>query len=226
MKVLVIVAHPDDEIFGCGGTMSRLSSESHEVYISILGEGATSRYRDRAESDPGEVTALRSSAERAARIIGAREVFTHDLPDNRFDTVPLISIAKHVEELVSTVRPQQIFTHHGGDLNVDHGCVNRAVLIATRPQQGLIIPEIYAMEIPSSTEWSFQQVEPAFRPNVFFDITPTLEKKIEALGEYQQELRPFPHPRSPESVRNIARRWGSVSGCEAAEAFELIRAVR
>jgi LmbE family N-acetylglucosaminyl deacetylase len=226
MKVLVIVAHPDDEILGCGGTMSRLSSEGHEVYISILGEGATSRHKERADADPGEVAALRSSAEKAARIVGAKKVFTHDLPDNRFDTVPLISIAKQVEELISTVKPQQIFTNHGGDLNVDHGCVNRAVLIATRPQAGMIVPEIYAMEIPSSTEWSFQQVEPVFRPNVFFDITSSLERKIEALGEYRQELRPFPHPRSPESVRNIARRWGSVAGCGAAEAFELIRAVR
>ena len=125
-----------------------------------------------------------------------------------------------------TRRPDDRKRDHGGDLNVDHGCVNRAVLIASRPKPGMIVPEIYAMEIPSSTEWAFQQVEPVFRPNVFFDITPTLEKKIEALGEYQQELRPFPHPRSPESVRNIARRWGSVAGCEAAEAFELIRAVR
>jgi len=226
MKVLVVVAHPDDEVLGCGGTISRLSLEGHEVSVAILGEGATSRYRDRGEADPVEVAALRESADRAGRILGARKVSTGDLPDNRFDTVPQIMVAKKVEELLADVGPERVFTHHGGDLNVDHVCVNRAVLVATRPQPGAVVPEIYAMEIPSSTEWSFQQVEPVFRPNVFFDITATLDRKIEALGEYPQEMRPFPHPRSPESVRSIARRWGSVAGCEAAEAFELIRAVR
>jgi LmbE family N-acetylglucosaminyl deacetylase len=100
------------------------------------------------------------------------------------------------------------------------------VLTATRPLAGQCVSEIYAFEVPSSTEWAFQRLEPSFRPSVFVDITETLEMKIEALACYDTEVRKFPHPRSPEALRAIAARWGSVAGLPAAEAFELIRSVR
>jgi LmbE family N-acetylglucosaminyl deacetylase len=111
-------------------------------------------------------------------------------------------------------------------LNVDHAVVHRAVLTATRPLVGQTVREIYAFEVPSSTEWAFQQFEPMFRPNVFVDVTGTLETKIAAMSCYDTESRTFPHPRSPEALRAIAARWGSVIGCGAAEAFELVRSIR
>jgi LmbE family N-acetylglucosaminyl deacetylase len=138
----------------------------------------------------------------------------------------LLEVVKQVEELVARFRPEVIYTHHPGDLNVDHGVVHRAVLTATRPVAGQCVSEIYAFEVPSSTEWAFQRLEPSFRPNVFVDITDTLETKIEALACYDTETRKFPHPRSPEALRAIAARWGSVVGLPAVEAFELIRSVR
>ena len=150
--------------------------------------------------------------------------FLYDLPDNRFDTVPLLDVVKIVEELIEHLQPQIIYTRHSGDLNVDHMIVHRAVLTATRPVAGCPVKEIYTFEVPSSTEWAFGQFQPAFRPNVFVDISATLEAKVQAMALYESEAQSFPHPRSPEALRAIARRWGSA--VEAAEAFELVREVR
>ncbi len=226
MKILVIAAHPDDEVLGCGGTIPLLAQEGHQVYIAIMGEGITSRYTRREQADQFLVQALRTRSQQVAELLGARELFRYDLPDNRFDTVPLLNIVKIIEELVERLSPQVIYTQHGGDLNVDHMQVYRATLTATRPMAGHPVEALYAYEVASSTEWAFQKFSPVFHPNVFVDISATLELKLEAMRLYDSEVRSFPHPRSPEALRAIARRWGSVVGLEAAEAFELVRLVR
>jgi LmbE family N-acetylglucosaminyl deacetylase len=225
-SILVVAAHPDDEILGCGGTMTRLAREGHEVRIAILGEGISSRYARREEADERQLAHLHAQAQLAADAVGAEELVLCKLPDNRMDAVPLLDVVKIVEELVTRFRPQVIYTHHPGDLNVDHGIVHRAVLTATRPVAGQCVSEIYAFEVPSSTEWAFQRLEPLFRPSVFVDIAETLETKVRALACYDTEIRESPHPRSAEALRAIATRWGSVVGLPAAEAFELIRSVR
>lgn len=225
-STLVVAAHPDDEILGCGGTITRLAREGHEVRIAILAEGMSSRYPHREDADQQQLGHLHGRAQQAADKVGAKELVLCKLPDNRLDTVPLLDVVKLVEELITRFRPAVIYTHHPGDLNVDHGVVHRAVLTATRPVLGQCVREIYAFEVPSSTEWAFQRLEPVFRPNIFVDITETLETKIEALACYDTETRKFPHPRSAEALRAIATRWGSVAGLPAAEAFELIRSVR
>jgi len=225
VKVLVIAAHPDDEVLGCGGTAARMVQEGSEVYIAIMGEGITSRHQQREGADAGELSLLHMHAEAAARTIGAKDVLLQKLPDNRLDSVPLLEVVKRVESLIERFQPQVIYTHHPGDLNIDHGVIHRAVLTATRPMAGQCVREIYAFEVPSSTEWAFSSVQPVFRPNVFVDISATLEAKIAAMACYETEARPFPHPRSAEALRAIATRWGSVAGCAAAEAFELVRAV-
>jgi LmbE family N-acetylglucosaminyl deacetylase len=147
------------------------------------------------------------------------------LPDNRFDTVPLLEIAKIIEGVIEQVNPQVIYTQHGGDLNIDHVMVYRATLTATRPLPGSQVRSVYAFEVASSSEWAFQQFSPAFHPNVFVDVSATLEQKIRAIECYENEVRAFPHPRSPDALRAIARRWGSVAGLHAAEAFQLVRTV-
>jgi LmbE family N-acetylglucosaminyl deacetylase len=224
--VLVIAAHPDDEVLGCGGTAARLVNEGREVHFAILGEGITSRHAQRDAADADQLALLHRQAHAAAAKVGVKNVHLHNLPDNRLDTVPLLDIVKIVEDLVERIRPQVIYTHHAGDLNVDHGVIHRAVLTATRPIAGQPVREIYAFEVPSSTEWAFQRIEPAFRPNVFVDVSATIDAKIAAMECYESEARTFPHPRSPETLRAIATRWGSVVGCAAAEAFELVRSVR
>jgi len=225
-RVLVIAAHPDDEVLGCGATAARLVAEGHDIHFAILGEGLTSRHAGRADTDAAKLAALHRQAHAAAAKVGVKNLLLHTLPDNRLDTLPLLDVVKIVEELVDRVKPEVIYTHHGGDLNIDHGVIHRAVLTATRPIAGQTVREIYAFEVPSSTEWGFQRLEPAFRPNVFVDVTRTLEAKIAAMECYETEARKFPHPRSPEALRAIAVRWGSVAGCGAAEAFELVRSIR
>jgi LmbE family N-acetylglucosaminyl deacetylase len=226
MNVLVVAAHPDDEVLGCGGTIARLTQEGHDVNVAILGEGITSRYDKRGQADQTHVEALQECSQQVAELLGVKDLFAYDLPDNRFDTIPLLDVIKIVEELVERVQPQVIYTHHNSDLNVDHVMVHRAVLTATRPMVGRPVKDIYAFEVPSSTDWAFGQFPPAFRANVFVDIGDVLSVKLQAMVLYESESRAFPHPRSPEALRATARRWGSVVGVECAEAFELIRSVR
>ena len=226
MKILIVAAHPDDEVLGCGGTIARLAQDGHEVRIAILGEGIASRYVSPEKEEGGLIAELHERSHDVGQQLSVREVLSFDLPDNRFDTVPLLDIVKMIESLVDKQQPSVVYTHHGGDLNIDHQVTHRAVLTATRPQQTCSVKEIYAFEVPSSTEWAFQQFEPVFCPNVFVDITETLEIKLRAMQLYESEARPFPHPRSPEALRAIAHRWGSTVGLKAAEAFQLIRSVR
>jgi LmbE family N-acetylglucosaminyl deacetylase len=226
VNVLVVAAHPDDEVLGCGATAAQLCAGGHNVEIAILGEGVTARYADRKKADPAELRALKDASRRAARALGVRNVVHHDLPDNRFDSLALLDIVKIVESEIARVRPEIVFTHHGGDLNIDHALTFRAVLTATRPTPGSFVRALYAFEVASSSEWSFGRLGTAFRPNVFVDVGATVEAKVEALGCYDTETRVFPHPRSPEAVRASASRWGTVSGRTAAEPFELIRETR
>jgi LmbE family N-acetylglucosaminyl deacetylase len=172
------------------------------------------------------IEALRTSSREAAKLLGLQEISFYGLPDNRFDTIALLDIIKIVEEIIDRFHPAVIYTHHSGDLNIDHSMVCRAVLTATRPMQSQPVKEIYSFETPSSTEWAFHQYEPAFHPNVFVNIFDTLDLKIRAFSSYETEGRPFPHPRSAVAIRAIAQRWGSTVGCEAAEAFELIRGIK
>jgi len=224
--ILVIAAHPDDEVLGCGGTIARLTGEGNDVYVAILGEGITSRYDQRNQADKNTVEALKTCSQQVADLLGVKKLFMFGLPDNRFDTVPLLDVIKIIEDLIEKLKPTIVYTHHSGDLNMDHSIACRATLTASRPVPGNIIRKIYAYEVPSSTEWAFNQVWNIFNPNVFIDISETIEKKIKAMGLYLSEVRSFPHPRSAEALRTIAKRWGSVAGVEAAEAFELIREIK
>jgi LmbE family N-acetylglucosaminyl deacetylase len=223
-NVLIIAAHPDDEILGCGGTAARLVGEKKQVFTAILGEGVTSRQekRDR-ETNKAALDRLKEQIVRANKIIGIDDLFVHDFPDNRFDTVPLLDIVKAVEKLIDQTKPDIIFTHHGNDLNADHRLTYQAVLTATRPIRTKTVKEVYSFEILSSTEWNF----PAnFCPDVFFDIEKTLNLKLTAIKEYQQELRDFPHPRSLKGIEVNAMNWGMKSGMKYAEAFQAVRILK
>jgi LmbE family N-acetylglucosaminyl deacetylase len=224
--ILVVAAHPDDEVLGVGATAARCAAAGDTVHLAILGEGVTSRAPDRAAADPAAVIALQDDARAAAAMLGAKSVAFGDLPDNRFDTLALLDIVKRVEDWVRELDPEIVYTHHPGDLNVDHRLTFQAVLTATRPVPTCRVREVYAFEIVSSTEWAFGRLAEPFSPTVFEDVTSTIELKVSALERYRGEHRPFPHPRSGEALRAIARRWGSVVGLRYAEAFELIRAIR
>jgi len=226
MKILVIAAHPDDEVLGCGGTITRFASEGAEVSILILANGLTSRTDFDATQEKKLLSIHHERARRAANILRAKEVNFAGFPDQRLDTLPLLEVTQRIEREINHIKPEVVFTHHGGDLNMDHSITFRATLTATRPVTGHSVRTLYSYETPSSTEWSFAQFDPQYKPNVFFDINSTLELKIEAMQVYESESRLFPHPRSPEVLRAIAYRWGSYVGLPAAEAFQCIRTIK
>lgn len=222
MKILVIAAHPDDEVLGAGASIARWLDQGSEVQIAILGEGATSRAMTRESAERGAVATLQHKAMAAARRLGAPPPRMLGLADNRFDTLALLDIVQHVERLNEEFQPELVLTHHGGDLNIDHALTFKAVLTALRPMQGTRVRELRTFEIASSTEWAFARFEPAFRPNCFVDVSSTLQRKLDAMACYESETRSFPHPRSNKALEALASTRGAQVGFAAAEAFETI----
>lgn len=209
---LVVCAHPDDEVLGCGGTIAKWGDCS----VVALTEGVTSR---------GTVAHDERLAafNEACGILGAKRWKCVGLRDQRLDAMDLLDVVRGVERLILEYAPERVLTHHLGDLNKDHRIVAEAVLVATRPPARY---EVYSFEVPSSTEWAFG-MEPVFRPNVFVSLTPELfERKMSALCCYESELRPYPHPRSESAIEARSLYWGQVSGCFAAESFMLLRGYR
>jgi len=224
-SVLVVVAHPDDEVLGCGGTIAKLAREGHEIVVAILGEGVSSRYDKRAAADEELVERLHEESRHVAKLLEIKDLLMYSFPDNRFDTLPLLDIVKLLEKVINELRPEIVLTHHGGDLNIDHAITHRAVLTASRPTEDHPVREIYAFEVLSSTEWAFGQFRTRFNPNVFVDVSKTIKLKIKAMEIYGSEIRQFPHPRSRQALESLARYRGSTVGLEAAEGFELVRTI-
>lgn len=222
--ILIVAAHPDDEILGCGGTIARRTAEGDEVHVLILAEGITSRglEQDRQRQAPA-VQILREQAQKAHALLGTSTLNFHDFPDNRMDSVDLIDVIKVVEHHISNVKPHIIYCHHSGDLNIDHRIVFQAVVTATRPIPGQTVNTVLAFEVPSSSEWNFGEIQGAFTPNHFVDITATLKTKKSAMAVYKGELRPWPHPRSLNAIEHTARTHGSAIGREAVERFQVVR---
>lgn len=226
MRTLVVAAHPDDEVLGCGGTMARLVGEGEEVHVLILSDGETSRYDSPAEA-PGEVIERRREAARqAAKVLGVASLTMLEHPDNRFDAVPLLELTKAIEAVVRDSAPDTVLTHHSGDMNIDHRRVAQAVLTATRPLPGGVVRQVYAFEVLSSSHAASGHFGAPFVPNTFVDISGTIESKLDAMRCYDQELRPFPHPRSLEAIRSLAVTRGTACGLSSAEAFILVREVK
>lgn len=223
-KVLVIVAHPDDEVLGCGGTIAKCIKSGADVHIAFLADGVNSRIGNEV-SLKAELKQRRDCAQKACRILGVTQINFFDFPDNEMDKVSLLTIIRKVEELIENFSPDTIFTHHIGDVNVDHQLTHKAVVTACRPQIGNSVKTIFAFQIPSSTEWQFPNSAPGFTPNCFIDITTTLDLKLAALGEYSFEMRDWPHPRSTKGVEHLNKWHGASIGTDAAEAFMICRSI-
>ncbi len=221
-KILVVAAHPDDELLGLGGTIRKLANMGKEIHAVILAEGITSRAKTRSEANFSELNELRADALKAAKIVGYSSIDFCDFPDNRMDEVDLLDIIKVVSQYVEKYKPDTIFTHHHGDLNIDHRLTCEAVLTACRPTGNYFVKRIYSFETPSSTEWNYNYSEP-FKPNVYFDVTDTLNAKIEGMKCYRSENTIYPHPRSSEALESLGNFRGSNVGFKKAEAFMLLR---
>lgn len=222
MTTLVIAAHPDDEVLGCGGTIARAAAEGERVTIAILGQGAASRHTDGDPEVTREIRRLVDASRAAGRILGATDVRHFGLPDNRFDSVDLLDVVKLIESLADELQPEKVYVQHGGDLNIDHAITFRATMTAFRPLPGSSGHALLAYEVASSTEWAFGKFSPAFVADTFVDIAPYLDRKLAAMEAYASELREFPHPRSSQALRMLAGERGSRVGMAAAEAFATI----
>ena len=219
--VLVVAAHTDDEVLGCGGAILRHVADNDMVHGIFMTDGISAR-DDRSERLRHE---RRLAAEKAHKILGLSTVHHLDFPDNQMDTVSALDLAKSVETVIQKLNPEVIYTHHRGDLNIDHCLTARATMVACRPQPGCSVKEIYGFEVLSSTGWDAPQEKP-FTPEMFVDISNVLEKKIEAFRAYSHEVRPSPHARSKENVEYLAKYRGHHIGVDAAEAFSVLRLVR
>jgi N-acetylglucosamine malate deacetylase 1 len=221
-SVAVIVAHPDDEILGFGGAMARHVDRGDDVSVLILATGLASRDSE-GSVNQNSLEELRDNAQSAGKIIGTWNIEFGDFPDNQMDSVSLLEVVKRVEEFIADFSPAVVYTHHAGDLNIDHRIVAQATMTACRPLPGAGVLALLAGEVNSSTEWASPGAE--FRPNEFVEIDGVLDRKLRALACYSGELRDWPHPRSIKAVEALARWRGSQVGLNAAEAFSIVRRV-
>lgn len=220
-NVLVVAAHADDEALGCGGTIARHVEEGDAVHLVFMADGVHSR----TESSEADFARRIEASKRALSTLGILFSQSLELPDNKMDSVPLLEIVQRLEPIIQEIQPSVIYTHHHGDLNIDHQLTQAAVMTACRPVPGSSVREIYGFEVLSSTEWATQQGSP-FLPDYFVDITQQLRTKLDALEAYAEEMRKTPHSRSMAHAEVLAHHRGYSVGVNAAEAFEVYRIIR
>ncbi len=223
-NILVLAAHPDDEVLGCGGTIAKYCSEGDFVHVAFMSDGVSSREGEK-DALNNELESRRASANSALKILGVNSISFGDFPDNKMDLIATIDVAKMIEELIVKYEPEIVFTHHFGDVNVDHQKVHEATVVACRSQPNHPVKSILCYEVPSSTEWQLSSKYKEFSPNYFVDISSFIEKKILSLSKYEFEMREWPHPRSTKAIRYLAHWRGSTSGLDSAEAFMVGRII-
>ncbi|HLQ36281.1 MAG TPA: PIG-L deacetylase family protein [Planctomycetota bacterium] len=214
-RVLILAAHPDDEILGCGGTAALHTAAGDQVTSVIACEGESLRYADQG-------VGMEDQARRAGLVLGVHDIRFLRFPDQQLDTLTLTRIITPIEAVVRELRPRVVYCQYGGDVNRDHELLFKAILVATRPTESCI-EAVYAFDTASSTEWAYPRT---FVPDTWVDIGSTLERKLEAMACYASELRDYPHPRSLQALRNKARAWGNQCCLDAAEVFQTVRRVR
>ncbi|WP_406590214.1 PIG-L deacetylase family protein [Bacillus atrophaeus] len=222
MKVMVFAAHPDDEIIGVGGALAKHVRQGDEVSAVIMAEGKSSRKADYVKPEDSIMQDSNNETKQALSTLGIEDFVRLNLPDNRLDSMDLLDVVKEAEKQIERFQPDIVYTQYGGDINIDHTVVFRAVMTATRPLPGHFVKQVLAYETLSSTEWNYLQKD-QFHANYFINIEEELDMKLKAMACYGSELRDFPHPRSLQAIENNAYVLGAKSGFKAAEAFMLVR---
>lgn len=221
-KVLVIAAHPDDEVMGLGGTIAKLSAQGVECHLLIVTDGSSSQYRDSGHLHE-IIEAKKKETKECSDLLGFKSINYGELPDMKLDTTPHIRINQVIEDVIDKVQPDTVFTNFWGDVNLDHQEVYKSTLVAVRPVMGQVVKELYCYRVPSSTEWMPNKADTMFMPNYFVDIEQYAEQKYKAFACYSTELREYPHPRSVQYLRETDRAAGLRVGLFAAEEFVLLR---
>ena len=227
-RLMIVVAHPDDELLGLGASMNKLINEYNVItHVVILGEGLTSRSEERDINKWNKQLQIhKKNIKNAQSKIGYNSNSIYDFPDNRFDSISILDIIKVIEKEKIEFKPDIIFTHHGGDLNIDHQITFEAVITATRPMKEEKVKSIITFETPSGTEWRTSSNSRHFNPNLYISFNKkNLDAKIRGMESYEFEKRKFPHPRSPKALTILAQNRGISVGREYAEAFCLIRCI-
>ena len=218
-NILIVVAHPDDETISMAGTIRKHVNDGHSVKIISMTDGVSARLKSKAK----DAVNRRKSAEKASKILGFSWEALHNFNDNAMDSYPLIEIIKCIEKIKKKLQPDLVYTHSGADLNIDHRIVSNAVLTAFRPEPNEKCKEIRLFEVPSATDYGHPSLTKTFFPNLFISIEKTWKDKEEALKAYRTEMRAFPHSRSIDGIKNLAKVRGNQVGYSYAEAFEVIR---
>ncbi len=228
-NILVVAAHPDDEVLGCGGTIARHTQHGDRVTLVVMTDGVGSRdYQPasrrsagkRSAGGPGVVKRKRECAA-SCRILGIdrKDIHWLGLADQCLDGYLLLDLVKRLEEVKILTTPDIVYTHFWGDLNLDHQLTCRAVLTAFRPMPSGKHARVFQFEVPESTYLSIPLGFGAFNPDSFDDITVTVERKLLALKAYNSESRVYPHCRSTEFIKELSLFRGKLAGCLHAEAF-------
>jgi len=218
-KILIIAAHPDDEVLGCGGTISKLKHEN-EINVIFMTNGVSARGKNKLK----EIKERKHSCLKLFKYLSIPKPFFFDFPDNEMDKIPLLKIVKKIENKIRLIKPDTIFTHYSHCLNIDHKKTFDAVITACRPVNKLTVKKILSFEIPSSTDWAMYDGN-QFHPNYFIDVSKNIEEKIKLIKFYKDELREYPHSRSYKGIKSLASVRGMSCGVKFAEGFYLNRFV-
>ena len=218
-KILVIAPHPDDEVLGCGGTIAKHVKEGDEVYLCIVTKGYTPDWSEEfIKNRPKEI-------KKSNEILGIEKTYFLNFPTAKLDTIPQKELNDSISNIVKEIKPEIVYAPHEGDLSKEHRLIFEAALVATRPKPGSSVKKILCYETLSETEWGRNLIKKMFIPNVYIDISNTLKEKLKAMKAYKSELKEYPHPRSLEIIKALAKKRGSEAGLKFAEAFMLIREI-
>jgi LmbE family N-acetylglucosaminyl deacetylase len=221
-RILIIAAHPDDDVLGCGGLISKYNSKNVDFKILFIGEGSSCRFENPSSKKAKlEIEKRNSSALKALQLLKVDDLEFNNLPCGRFDQIPIIEINKIIEKSIHEFMPDTVLTHSLDDANNDHKIVSNAVIMATRPGANNYVNTLMSYEILSSSEWSFSNI---FKPNYFEELNQDqVDSKWHALSMYESEVKKYPFPRSKEGIETLAKYRGMQAGVKFAEAYHIIR---
>jgi len=220
-KILVIAPHGDDEVLGCGATISKLVKEGNEVYVLICTNasvGAPELF------SVDIIKQIRAEALAAHRMLDVKETFFLDFPAPMLDQYPRYKMSNEISAVIKRTSVDTVYIPHRGDCHKDHAIIHDCAMVACRPMANCIVKHVYAYETLSETEWGEPVAADFFVPVKYNTFTAEeFAAKLEAMNCFKSQLYPFPASRSLEAIEALAKYRGCTVSAERAEAFEVLR---